>query len=57
MYTLTTLPVIGYEIQSNSGDEPEQFNGRDFETADARINELRELSPQKTFKLIALIDA
>ena len=57
MYSLTTLPVAGYEIQSDSGAGPEQFGFNAFDEADSRLNELREQSPQITFKLVALLEA
>lgn len=57
MYSLITLPVTGYEIQSDNGAEPEQFGCSEFDEADTRLNELREKSPQSTFRLVALVDA
>jgi len=57
MYSLTTLAVAGYEIQSDGGAEPESFGCDAFDEADYRLNELREQLPQKTFKLVAVIDA
>lgn len=57
MYSLTTLPVTGYEIHSDSGAEPEQFGCNAFDKADSRLNELREQFPKNTFSLVALIDA
>lgn len=57
MYSLTTLPVTGYEIQSDSAAEPEQFGCNAFDHADSRLNELREQFPKITFSLVALIDA
>lgn len=58
MHALVMMPILGYEIRNTRyGDVEQEFSCGDFDSADKRLNDLREQNPNKEYDLVAIIDA